>query len=79
MEESLSGEADSSSANQEIPRTLRNPKMHYRVHNSPPFVSVLRQIDPVHVSHIMFWKLTLLLLLLLLLLLSHLSVIVLYT
>ena len=55
----------------QIPRTLRNPKMHYRVHhrvqNSPSFVSVLRQTDPVHVSHIMFWKFTLLL--------SHLSVI----
>ena len=48
MEESLSGEADSSSANHEIPHILGDLKMHHGVHNSPPFVSVLRQVDPVH-------------------------------
>ena len=48
MEQSPSSEAKRFSASQEIPRTLRNPKIHYRIRNSPPPGPVLNQINPVH-------------------------------
>ena len=32
----------------EVPRVLRNPKVHHRVHKNPTLFPVLRKMNPVH-------------------------------
>jgi hypothetical protein len=56
MELSPSWEANWFVASQEIPRVLLNPKVHYRIHNCSPPVSILSQPNPVHTPTSNFLK-----------------------
>ena len=50
MVQSPSWEAKWFATSQEIPRILRNPKVHYRTHKGPPLVYILGQPNPVHTN-----------------------------
>ena len=56
MEHNPSSEANRFSASQEIPHILWNPKIHYRIHNSPPFAPNLSHFNRVHASHPIYWR-----------------------
>ena len=49
MVQSPSWEANWFAASQEISRISQNPKVHYRTHKRPPHVSILGQLNPVHI------------------------------
>jgi len=50
MEQSLSLQANSSSASQAIPHILQNPQIRYHVYKYPPLGPILHLISPFHIS-----------------------------
>jgi hypothetical protein len=56
MEQSPSWEANRFAASQEIPRIPWNPNAHHCIHNSPPPVPILSQLNPVRTPTTNFLK-----------------------
>ena len=56
MQQSASWEAICSSATQELVCIVRNPKVHYRIHNSPQPIPLPGQINPVHARPFISWR-----------------------
>ena len=56
MEQSPSWEDNWTSASQDFPHILWNPKVHYRIHKCPPPVPILSYLDPVHTPPSHFLK-----------------------
>jgi hypothetical protein len=56
MEQSPSWEANRFATSQEIPRILWNPKVIFRIPESPPPLSILSQLNPVHTPHPTSWR-----------------------
>jgi hypothetical protein len=43
-------------ATEELPKIFCNPKVHYRVHKTPPLFPMLNRMNPVHTTPSYFSK-----------------------